>query len=77
MAQLEIANLTFAQTKEYYSALDKKYQDFAKENNPNAQTVKDMAGRLEPLTHGARCTADYKCASPCGFADGIKMERLV
>lgn len=77
MAQLEIANLTFAQTKEYYSALDKKYQDFAKENNPNAQIVKEMANRLEPLTHGARCTAGYNCASPCAFADGIKMERLV
>lgn len=77
MAQLEIANLTFAQTKEYHSSLDKKYQEFVKENNPNAQIVKEMANRLEPLTHGARCTAGYNCASPCAFADGIKMERLV
>ena len=77
MAQLEIANLTFAQTKKYHSSLDKKYQDFAKENNPNAQIVKEMANRLKPLTHGARCTAGYNCASPCAFADGIKMERLV
>lgn len=36
--------------------------------------IKEM---LEPYTKGARCLADFKCPSPCGFKEGIDMTREI
>ena len=32
---------------------------------------------LEKYNKGARCTAGYKCSSPCGFKDGITLDREI
>ena len=32
---------------------------------------------LEQYNHGARCTAGYKCTSPCGFKEGVDMTREI
>lgn len=77
MAQLEIANLTFGQTLQYHSALEQKHKELVDKKDSKAEIAKVMADKLEPFTHGARCVGGYKCNSPCGFAEGIKMERLI
>lgn len=63
-AQKEIQEQTTATIKEYYEAL--------KDTNP------ELAEHLLGYTKGSRCTfKDYKCQSPCGFADGISGEREI
>jgi hypothetical protein len=33
---------------------------------------------IEKYTHGARCTfPDYKCPTPCGFSEGVKLTRII
>ena len=63
-AQLEIDNQTTAITNEMYKAYKK-------------QGDKEKVEILEPHLKGSRCTAGYKCESPCGFRDGITGERIV
>ncbi len=63
-AQLEINEQTNCILKNYAKALAEKSHPRAKE--------------LEQYTKGARCTfVDYTCPSPCGFAPGIKENRLI
>ena len=63
-AQLEIDNQTTATKREMYENL--------KETNPA------LAEELKPYMKGSRCTfPDYKCATPCGFRDGVTGERLI
>ena len=42
-----------------------------------ANNLNEKAQVFEKLSKGARCTAGYKCASPCGFAEGVKLESEV
>ena len=61
-AQLEINN----QTK-------KTIQKFI-----NNCTDTQLVAEMEKYNKGARCTfPDYKCPTPCGFADGVKLDRLI
>lgn len=61
-AQLEIDNKTREILKRYYM----------KTTNPEIKA--DIAKRL----NGSKCTfKDFDCKSPCGFADGVKGERLI
>lgn len=63
-AQLEIAQQTDLILKKYVDELRAK-------NHPRAE-------ELAQYTKGSRCTfPDYKCPSPCGFAEGINETRLI
>jgi hypothetical protein len=63
-AQKEIDDQTKKTAKEYYQSLmDAGYVEQAKE--------------IEPYTKGSRCTAGFKCPSPCGWKEGVKGERLI
>lgn len=60
-AQLEIQDQTIKTMKKYASRT----------------TQKDIKNTLTKLSKGARCTNGYKCNSPCAFADGITLKRIV
>lgn len=63
-AQLEINQQTDATLKKYVEGLEKI-------KHPSAE-------ELKLYTRGSRCTfPDYKCASPCGFLEGIQGEREI
>ncbi len=63
-AQLEIDRQSTATKKKYYEALKAQGHPAAEE--------------LAPYMKGSRCTfPNYKCKEPCGFADGVKGERLI
>lgn len=62
--QLEIDNQTTASKK-------KLYEHLVVENPP-------LAEELKPYMKGSRCTApDYKCATPCGYKDGVTGGRTI
>ena len=61
-AQHEIAR----QTK----AILNEYLDTVKVTNP------DIYGKLEPYSHGARCTfPDFECPKPCGVKEAVNLKR--
>lgn len=63
-AQLEINNQTDSILKKYITELEKV-------NHPRTEELKQY-------DRGARCTfPDYKCKSPCGFIEGVKMQREI
>ncbi len=37
----------------------------------------ELYHRILPYTKGARCVAGYKCATPCGFSEGIMCTRKI
>lgn len=37
----------------------------------------DVKNMLEKYNKGARCTSGFKCPTPCGFKDGITLEREI
>lgn len=89
-AQKEVRDRTFAVAKEYNLALNdtkEKYDKLSKseylkktfrdENLEKKKLTENLIEKVEPLTHGARCISGYKCASPCGFKEGIELESLV
>ena len=39
--------------------------------------IREKKEKLDKLSEGARCTAGYKCTAPCGFAEGINLERKI
>ena len=47
------------------------------DTNETLKGVKDMKEKFDKLSNGARCTAGYKCPSPCGFKEGITLEREI
>lgn len=49
----------------------------ADKREDQGQKLKQKAQVFDKLSKGARCTAGYKCPSPCHFADGIKLESEV
>ena len=64
-AQLEICNET------YNNLL--RYRDYLKENG-----YEELYQDIIKYTKGARCTyPGYKCSSPCGFKEGIKLTRKI
>lgn len=64
-AQLEICNET------YNNLL--RYRDYLKENG-----YEELYQDIIKYTKGARCTyPNYKCYSPCGFKEGIKLTRKI
>ncbi len=64
-AQLEICNET------YNNLL--RYRDGLKENGYD-----ELYNDILKYTNGARCTyPNYKCSSPCGFKEGIKLTRKI
>lgn len=64
VAQLEINRQTTETLNKYYNNL--------KERNSS------LAQKLEPYTHGARCTfPNFICPNPCGFKEGINEEREI
>ncbi len=63
-AQLEIMQQTRKTLLRYKEELEKS-------NHP----LKDD---IEMYSHGARCTfPDYKCPTPCGFSEGVKLTRII
>lgn len=44
------------------------------ELNRKIKINENLIQKITPLTNGARCTSGYKCATPCGFKDGITLE---
>lgn len=60
-AQLEIVDQTVKTMKKYASKT----------------TQKAIRDQLTTLSKSARCAHGYKCNSPCGFADGIKLNRVI
>lgn len=63
-AQLEINNQTESILKKYIAELEKN-------NHPRTE-------ELKKYDNGARCTfPDYKCKAPCGFKEGVKMDRTI
>lgn len=63
-AQLEVNNQTESLLKKYIAELEKA-------NHPRSE-------ELKKYDRGARCTfPDYECKSPCGFKEGVKMDRTI
>ena len=61
-AQLEINDQTKETLERYSHECDDEY----------------WKNEMKKYTNGARCTfPGYKCPMPCGFADGVKMDRLI
>ena len=60
-AQLEINDQTKATLEKYI-------------NNTDDSEIK---AKLEKYNKGARCTSGFKCNTPCGFADGINLDREI
>lgn len=59
--QLEVQGQTIKTMKKYASHTSQK----------------DIQNTLTKLSSGARCLNGYKCATPCAFADGIKLKRII
>lgn len=89
-AQKEVRDRTFATAKEYTRALystKEKYEkmaksefvksEFRKINKAKMDLTEELIEKIEPLTKGSRCMSGYKCASPCGFKEGIELESMV
>lgn len=52
--------------------------DYEKEKTAKiVETTQKQIDLLEPFTKGSRCTAGYKCPTPCGFPDGINGTRII
>ena len=47
------------------------------DTNETLKGIEEMKEKFDKLSVGARCTAGYKCTSPCGFAEGINLERKI
>lgn len=75
-AQKEIRDLVHSQTLQYLSALkdEKQKAELAGAGQENLETYNYYITRLESLAKGSRCLAGYKCASPCGFKEGVTLE---
>ncbi len=71
-AQRDVMNVVRENTIAYANALEKKAKDVE-----DASYYLQLYNRINPLTKGARCMAGYKCATPCGFKDGILCARKV
>ena len=71
-AQRDVMNVVRENTIRYANALEKKANCV-----DNTKYYLNLYNRIKPFTLGARCLAGYKCATPCGFADGIKCTRKV
>lgn len=52
-----------------------RYQAVAKQQI--SDQLEKKAEEFEKLSRGARCTAGYKCASPCKFPDGVSLNSEV
>ena len=72
MAQKEIRDLTVEQAKEYLESL--KEDRASCEDEAIIEVYDKYINDLERRVTGCRCVAGYKCASPCGFKDGITLE---
>ncbi len=90
MAQKEIRDRTFMQSKEYNSALLEKKkgfesiiaskyikQSYKDEIKEKLENIDELIQEIEPLTKGARCLSGYECKSPCGFKEGIELESRI
>lgn len=60
-AQLEIEEQTMRTLERYIASTEDE----------------DIKNELSKYSTGARCTSGYKCNSPCGFKDGITLEREI
>lgn len=71
-AQKEIRDLTVEQAKDYLSQLieDKNNCDDEQLKEIYESYITDLSKRIK----GSRCTAGYKCSSPCSFKQGINLE---
>jgi len=85
-AQWEIMNITRNYSQKFAKALaneieeGKAYADTltGEEREDVLNTlaeIKTKKATFDKLSVGARCTAGYKCARPCGFKEGIDLSR--
>lgn len=70
-AQRDVMNVVRNKTIDYANALKKKGEE------TNSANYKKLYDKILPYTKGARCVAGYKCATPCGFREGITCTRKI
>ena len=70
-AQRDVMNIVRNKTIDYANALKKKVEE------TNSENYKNLYDKILPDTKGARCMAGYKCATPCGFGEGITCTRKI
>ena len=85
-AQWEIMDLTRRYSKRFSAALNNEIEranskvnflsGLNKEDLLNTiESIEEKKALFDKLSTGARCTAGYKCTRPCGFKEGINLER--
>ncbi|MBQ7452899.1 MAG: FAD-dependent thymidylate synthase [Clostridia bacterium] len=85
-AQWEVMDLTRRYSQKFSDALKEEIAQGTEKANSldgldkedainSIESIKQMQTKFEKLSNGARCTAGYKCLRPCGFKDGITLER--
>lgn len=70
-AQRDVMLVVRNKTIEYADELKKKAEE------TNGETYKTLYEKILPYTKGSRCMAGYKCATPCGFGEGITCTRKI
>lgn len=79
-AQLEINQQSADSLNKYLQALKERkamYESKSGTDAKNIESVDRKISKLENYTKGSRCLAGFECKEPCGFAEGIKGERLI